>query len=454
MVANGGRREKGKTPPGRSGNRGLPRELAGLPVSSLGLSSRASAALARAGYATFGDVLGAGQRRIRSVPEMAPSDLARIQELVGALASLSPKQIAALARPGADSPWRLLPAAIVVAVASAKTLSAEVRGLVAGLRARDADAFLRRLGAGHGPVPTLEALGAEFGVTRERVRQVCAQHAALLTSSGLRLPIACAVAAVVKRAGGMAGPATIVATCRERGLSVNEADLCVLPSLARLRLMPEIAWHGDIMQWVVPGSEADAAVYAVRFKARVSVARRELGRVGAVAKFWGGADDGIRSDDVVTALTPEGRRLRERSGWLVALPARENVLVRTARKVLSVAEALSAAELAVAVARRCGVSPPPPVVRLLLSSHPDFDVSGKLVRLAEGARHAQPLSEAEAAGMRLARAAGNVIASTEFSARMLAEGYSLARARQILVGPLMVRQSPGLYRIRGSGNKD
>lgn len=427
---------------------GIPPELAGLPVSALALRPGAAAALAQAGYLVFGDVLDAGKRRVRALAGVDDADLRAIQAFVGALASAPADRISALSRPGGPSPWTTLPAAVVVAVASAPTLKAEVRGLVAGLSRRDADAFLRRLGVAPGPVPTLSSLGAEFGVTRERIRQVCALHAKLLASSGLRLPTACAVAELVREAGGMAGAARLVELCRASGLSATAADMRVLPALVELGLMPEIAWRDDIMQWVAPGSEANAAVYAVRFNARLRVARTDLRRYGAVPKYWEGIDDDIAPDDIVTALARDGARLREASRWLVALPAGDNAFVRVARKVLSVAEALTAAELAQAAARKLRVSLPASVVRLILANHEDFEVSGKTVRLAVDVRAAETLSAAEATGMRLVRECGGAVSGAEFSKRMLAAGYSLARARQILAGPL-IRKSLGLYRIRG-----
>lgn len=427
----------------------LSRRLQDVAVSSLHLGARARAGLEEAGCTTLGDVLATPRQDLKAV-RLGAKSLAGIRALARVVESVSPDRLSALLRPGAAGPLPRVPAEILAAVAAAGTWSEEIAGLTAGLRRRDASVFLRRLGAGSGRPPTLEALGAEHGVTRERIRQVCTRHASLLAASGLRLPIASAAAEALEQAGGIASPRHFVQLCRDARLDATEADLAAIPGLVQMGLMtPKVAWNSNVRGWATESAKAVADVHAVHLKVRVRRARKELGRVGALNQSRYPADEGAGGEGVAAFLTPGGSRMELCAGWLVLLPPGESRLTRTAHKVLSVAGNLSVSELSDALA--CGVEevPPAPVVRMILSNHKDFEVSGDRVFRSVGALGAGSLSSAEAEGVRVTRAQGGVITSGEFSASMMGAGYSLARARQILTGPLMVRQSKGLYALRG-----
>lgn len=420
-------------------------------ISSLYLMERARAGLERAGFKTLGDVLAAQHKDIKTIRGLGAKSLARVRLLARTAESVPPEKLAALVRPGAAGPLPKVPAEILAGVANAQTMSQEVAALANGLGRRDASVFLRRLGAGPGPAPTLEALGVEHGVTRERIRQVCTRHVSLLTESGLRLPIASAAAEALAQTGGMASSRRFVELCRDSGLSVAEADLDVMPGLVQMGLvMPKVSWNRDVRGWMTDGAKAAAVAHAGRLKARVRTARKELRRIGALNESLYGADADDCGEGVAAFLTPSGSRMEPCAGWLVLLPAGESSLARTALKVLSVAGTLRIAELADALSRGLEVVPPTPVLRMILSDHEDFEVSGDRVLRAVGALGPPRLSGAEAEGVRVTRAQGGVITSGEFSASMMGAGYSLARARQILTGPLMVRQSKGLYTLQGT----
>ncbi len=421
-----------------------------MPVASLYLRDRVRIRLEKAGYKTLGDVLAAQPKDVQAIRGLGAKSLARIRTLARTAKSVPSEKMAALVRPGAADPLPRVSAEMLAAVATATTLSEEVAALVAGLRGRDASVFLRRLGLGSGPVPTLEALGAEHGVTRERIRQVCARHASLVAESGLRLPIASAAAEVVGEAGGIASARRFVELCREAGISVAEADLAAIPGLVQMGLMPRMAWNSDLLAWVTEESAAVAVVQAVRLKMRVRLARKDLQRLGALDESQYAADPRAGGEGIAAFVTPPGSRMEPCAGWLVLLPAEESSLLRMVRKVLSVAGSLSIAELADALSRGMQALPPRPALRMILSDHKDFEVSGNRVCRAVRALGVSSLSSAEAEGVKVTRAQGGVITSGEFSAGMMGAGYSLARARQILTGPLMVRQSKGVYALRGT----
>lgn len=138
-------------------------DVAGRPVRALDLPPPLVHRLESAGIATVGQLVGAGETALTSIPRLGPISLARVR------AELERYLLSALEDVGQDVPAIVADAQAMSAIS---TLDHRLLALVALLRSeRMRRLILRRYGL-DGPPRTLEQVGAELGVSKERVRQL------------------------------------------------------------------------------------------------------------------------------------------------------------------------------------------------------------------------------------------------------------------------------------------
>lgn len=106
-------------------------------------------------------------------------------------------------------------------------LTAVTQNLLEALDERSRDIIQRRFGIKNADVETLESIGKEYGITRERVRQIESQAKKVLMNLGQSLvPVAAALQQIFEQHGGLMSDDHIVHTGRQVfGSNVSPAHL-------------------------------------------------------------------------------------------------------------------------------------------------------------------------------------------------------------------------------------
>src|SRR5437867_9268284 len=169
--------------------------------------------------------------------QAAVSELERAIAELGAIPQSSINLLAQARQDGTILVPALAPQTLC-ALANADSLESEILGLVNSLNDRDAALALGRWGFRSWPVPTLEDLGAEFKITRERVRQVLERFESRLKSSGLRLRLGSRVPEVLDSAGGVLAIEDLRRRLAAAGLHASLPALRALSRVAALGIAP------------------------------------------------------------------------------------------------------------------------------------------------------------------------------------------------------------------------
>jgi len=433
----------------------VPEHLSRLGLATLGLERVFVGLLAAEDLHVLGDLNGRSRSSILLIDRVGSNRLGQLEEGLEEALRLSPKVLARMSDLASVGATPLgIPVDMLQAISAARSMSDEVRALTTGLSERNASLFLRRIGFGEVGIPTLEVLGEEVGISRERVRQLVDKRSSFLAASGLRLPIASALVQLVVEAGGMVTSRQLIQLAAQSGLEVSDVELPLLAQLGALSLTPPIQWSDEFYVWLT-NEGVEKWVETGRLTHQSKGVRRLAGagfrRVGAVPMAEYLAKSGMGEQQIQDVLAPAGAILRTFLGYLVPDCSKDSSLTRVARKMLAVAGALSLRELHGGLMRERRLRPMPPqgVVRSVLSGHQDFVVSGASVRLAAPIRVEDVLSPAELAGVILLREASGVMHTYEFLDGLVEIGVSSPRAAQILHGGLVASPATGVHVLRG-----
>ena len=432
----------------------VPQHLRQISIDSLGLPGAVTRTLARRDVVTLGD-LEVAWPRLDGGGRVGPSFADTLSEVIDRLSAIGLTKWTRMSAEVPESDRRSIPSLpldILLAIGSAASVTEEIDALVTGMNDRDRDCFLRRLGVGVNERPTLKLLAEEYGVTRERIRQVVGRRADLLRDSGLRLPISTMVVELLDDAGGMLTPAQISEVASESGVNAGRSIIRALPWLAELGVIPEVTWRDDLevllssagqKRWFESG-RMNERLAAIRKRLRA-----EFRRVGA-APLALAVEARTAALHLAKAAIPEGSRVIECDDFLVPSPGVRSSLARVVQKMLEVAGALGMSEIHAGVVREPRLRPVPPrdVVSAVLREHPGFTISDG--RINSVGLSGSKLSGAERAAVEVFRKAGGMVDTYEFVDAMMEAGFSAPRANQILYGALTESPQPGLYVLVGS----
>jgi RNA polymerase alpha subunit len=144
----------------------------------------------------------------------------------------------------------------------------ELAVAIAFCKERDRLAATRYLGLDARPTATLEKVGVELGVTRERARQLVQRVMGQVHGISPPLPICSAIAEVLRQAGGPISLAEWQALIPEAVRPRSADELVVLRELERWGWLPNNSWHEHGVTFVVnagDGKESELEQLSIAF---------------------------------------------------------------------------------------------------------------------------------------------------------------------------------------------
>jgi hypothetical protein len=356
-------------------------------------------------------------------------------------------------RKAARQPVNRVAAAVRAALASAATLDAEIEALAAGAPDRARDVILRRLGYGDWPPPTLESLGAKYGVTRERVRQLGAARVRDLREVRPALPIAAWAIRILSSLGGVATDEAFRAALADAGLVAGEAAVRALQTLSNIQLVEPIRYHErarcwfDGLRWVelVASGMFDETLHRTLKRARATL--RRTGAVSALRL----ADVPPLAPAHVANLALGGRPWALHDGYVVWRETRPTVVATATTRVLAAVGDVSLHALRRAL-RRTQPRPirlPVAVIAEVLKTRPEFVVANGRVASRIPLDTAALLRQPRLTVIEAARQRDGYLTAQEILAVLSASGYDSSWAMALIQSPLFERIGRGRYALVG-----
>lgn len=427
----------------------LPEIVARTSIAAPLLPLRAANALRRTGVRMLGEL--SGWRFADFLIDGLGT--ASIAETIHVLETLRVAPANRLARLSRGEPFTVpnLPIEVIVALMHAKSVDDEIRALLADLDERNRALILARWGYGAHGARTLEDVGAAFGITRERARQIVATKESQLAASGVRLPLASTLVNDLDEAGGALPDADYHVLLRYGQVAVSAAAIRMLPQLFALGLVPEIGYDKATRLWMTRSGRArvderdDVRKLATAARAR---AARYLRRLGAVPLRVVDGLSPFGREHAVSLLEVNGAEFVLLSGFALRLPMRDSRLLRQIRKAVVATGGLDVSELLPGL-RASGLSIDHSLLEAVLDRSPDLVTTGSRVRASAGLDRDLVLSPAESAGLELIEAHGGAMSWWDFIDGMKATGFSAPMAALVLRKPWMKRLGPAMYGLRG-----
>ncbi len=322
---------------------------------------------------------------------------------------------------------------------------------------RSASIAASRLGWDGKGARTLEAVGHEFGITRERVRQICVRtvnsfqgrtifapaldRALALASEGLPLP-ANAVESRLTAEGISAGPFMLegllsAAKTLNRGAAfaveaVGEVQLVVAPDTRDL-LEPVARFvRRSIEHWGAATVEDIAAQVSAGLGRTVESLTVESILIGQDGFSW----------------------LDKTSGWFWLRSVPRNRLLNQIKKILSVVGQIEVSELRAGVGRHHrmqGFAPPRRVLRELAAQAHGYRVDGDTIIAEPGLDWRNTLSGIECTLAEILLSHDGIMSREELERECVSRGMNRSSFYVYLdYSPIMVRYARGVYGLRGA----
>lgn len=320
---------------------------------------------------------------------------------------------------------------------------------------RNSEIFIRRFGLGGEPISTLQELADEYGMTRERVRQICDKVSRLVEGKRPFAPVldqalklvACLVPAVAT---------DVEEKLIVEGITNKDFRLESLQSAAAL-LGREVTFSITEVGAQRAVTAVDAAYSA---KKVLSIAQRTI-------RHWGVAtiEDVVARASERTSLPPavvrsivtgqtDFRWLDEANGWFWLRSISDNRLLNQVRKVLSVGELVDIAELRAGVCRHHrmeGIAPPQHVLVRLCRQVPWCRVEESAVRAEPPLDWRETLGDTEQLLTEILKANGQVMSRERLEAESLERGTNRTTFYAYLnYSPIITRYTRGVYGLRGA----
>ncbi|HVP13416.1 MAG TPA: hypothetical protein VMV94_19745 [Phycisphaerae bacterium] len=267
-----------------------------------------------------------------------------------------------------------------------QTLEHELRDLVAGVTSqRNQQVFMRCQGWGGGGRRPLQVAAEEFGVTRERVRQICERTRTILRRRGHLCPILDRtleyVASRVPMDAKVIEAELIDTHLTNSGFRLEQLEDAAATLGRRVPFVLDRI-HGQVL--AMPLGTSGVATLVLR------AARRCVRRLGAAnieqvaAAVFGQVHIAVGIDLTLQVLRacPTVEWLDKRQGWFWLCPISKNRLARHIQKILSVARRISVSELGLALKRsrrHRGFSQPESVLREVCRRAPGCHLEGDVV---------------------------------------------------------------------------
>lgn len=315
---------------------------------------------------------------------------------------------------------------------------------------RDRQIIVRRFGWDGRPPRTLESVGQRYGITRERVRQICTRSERVQKSRPF-LPVLDRVLKIAAAAAPTLANELEKELVR-RGLTRATFHLDTLVEVA----------HGF-------GRKTNFSIETLRGRHVVVPSTRShlLEQIHetatAAVRHWGVAnvEDLAAATNTSSAVirellpfAPTFKWLDELSGWFWIADVPRNSLLTPIRKILAVSPVIDVGELRAGVGRphrRKGFAPPRRVLLEICRQLAWCRVDGNMVAATESQNPDQVLSDSEKIIFKVLKAEGPVLQRSEFERLCLAAGIN-RHSFWIFLGycPIITRYAPGVYGLRGA----
>lgn len=344
---------------------------------------------------------------------------------------------------------------LAVEAANTMTVDEEIRDVVSHLSSnRDLEIFLMRYGLGGGREKSLEETGKYFGLTRERIRQLCSKVESRLVNYNY-LP-------ATDRALGIAASevptsaASIEERFREQGLTsidLRIENLLVFGSFNLRNVDFSICRvHG---QRILVRQNAGSAPSRI-----MSVARRLI-------EHWGVArlldinsvfeDDSDVTPDIIRSIVcsqSDFHWLDEEEEWFWLSTVGRNRVFNQLRKIFSVANRVHVSELRKGIRRHYrmdGVAPPLKILRQFCRQHPDLVIDEDYVSATNKFNYEEILSDVECTMVRVLLNNSSLMSRERFEEECIAAGLSRSTFFMYLANsPVIERYAKGVYGLIGA----
>jgi hypothetical protein len=432
----------------------IPGDFAGSPVSALGLPPKSISALLSRGIHTLGDLRGLTLHSVQTRLNLAAGPAQRLASALESLLSIDPAWLRKVSR-GGDAEAFLLPKCgpgVLAALRRADDAAEELDALLGGFVDRDRRFLLSRWCYFDSAQPTLDSLASEAGITRERVRQIIERAEQQLQASEIVLPHASLLVAVLRDAGGLLTTQQFQERIARSGLRAEAGLIRALPHLARLKLVPRVAFDTDLDLWVTgPGEDLVASGRLSDVLRRVSrFLKRQLRTRSCIDLDTLSGKLPFGAEHALKLAAPRCTGAEWVGAYGIPVPLTRSKLTNAALKLLAVSRSLPLEQTHVALGRVLGPAvPPPEVLGRVLALHPQIVLEENRVRADGSLLPDEVLSAAERTAVALFAAGGNVLLAGNFIDAMIRSGFSLPMASVILRRPYVRRIGAGIYGLRG-----
>nr|MDJ0766978.1 sigma factor-like helix-turn-helix DNA-binding protein [Myxococcota bacterium] len=433
----------------------IPPSRWGWPLEVLELSVRIQQILTRAGITKVGDLNGISLYEIEGCQGIGIDHLQNIESVVKQFLEIPNLSVDELTRDGRFQPPRL-PVRVLRDIVEAKDVEEETSALFTMMSERDALLARARWTFKRGRNETLEELGSEWGITRERVRQLVNRNSQKLKDSGLRLPKCAKIVEIVEQAGGAMSSERLISKAAELDLTVTKNDLELIQGLSAFDITGgSLRYENDVYLWL---SKSGIALWSdttwrssIRRKVRKQ-GMKSLGETSSVSRkvIQTSSPFGFaHSIAVLFDKDPQSASMLEVGDHLVPLPVQASNMTRLISKTIFVTGPILFADLIAGLRTAPRFTPPPAeVIQSVLKNHPSFvEIEGRWT-LAEQICGCI-LSGSEQAALEIFKRNEGVMLFWDFIDQLEEAGYSYPTGALILRMPFIIRRSTGVYALRG-----
>lgn len=330
-------------------------------------------------------------------------------------------------------------------------LEAELWSLTDGLGSeRDRKIIISHLGWDGKPARTLETVGHAYGMTRERVRQICTRIEAVLSSRPFVPVLDCGL-----KTAARALPAFAEEIGREmfqHGLTKSGFCVEALATAAR-QLGREPGFAIEVLrdsQIVVPARSSGLLTRIDRV-ARGATSHWGVATVEDITAAVGAT---ISLTQKILPLVPAFKWLDESSGWFWIANTPRNSLLTQIRKILAASPSIDVGELRSGVGRhhrKKGFAPPRRVLLELCRQLSWCRVEGEKITVATPLIPSEVLSDSEQIILNVFREHGPVMQRAKFERLCTGAGMNPHSFWVFLsYCPLVCRHASGVYGLRGA----
>ncbi len=324
-------------------------------------------------------------------------------------------------------------------------------------KARNRDFTMRLMGWDGNGGQTLEIIGKDFGMTRERIRQISQRHIDRVKDKSPYLPILDRTLEVVLTQSPCLA-SKLESVFLEKRLSKVPFKLQGVINAAEAtgRDCSFIVEDGDRQSYVVPPESAGLTKQILQL-ARKSISHWGVTTIEDVAAEAGSVVGKLVSGKFVAAVVsaqPSFAWLDEASGWFWFSSTARNALLNQIEKILSVCERIHVTELRSGVSRnhrREGFAPPQRVLLALCEQAGRYKVEGNLIWADPPLDYSEILAETEKTFVSVFHRIGPLVELHKLEDECLRQGMNQASFWMGLSNsPIITRFARCVYGLRGT----